>query len=102
MFSICKSESTKPSCRLLDLEPLKPSIAERTKEKDTSIIIIIIIIIILVKINKKKIIIIYNYLSAIPRVDSHPLFHAQAWLSENTTIIINKKHTNKIIPSELT
>ena len=98
MFSICKSESTKPGCHLLDLEPLKQSIAERTMEKDT----LIIIIIILVKINKKKItIIIYNYLSAIPRVDSHPLFHAQAWLSENT-IIINKKHTNKIIPSELT
>ena len=40
MFSICKSESTKSSCRLLDLEPLKHSITERT------IIIIIIIIII--------------------------------------------------------
>ena len=41
MFSICKSESTKSSCRLLDLEPLKHSITERT------IIIIIIIIIII-------------------------------------------------------
>ena len=30
MFSICKSESTKYSCRLLDLEPLKHSITERT------------------------------------------------------------------------
>ena len=40
MFSICKSESTKSSCRLLDLEPLKHSITERT------IIIIIKIIII--------------------------------------------------------
>ena len=30
MFSICKSESTKSSCCLLDLEPLKHSIAERT------------------------------------------------------------------------
>ena len=29
MFSICKSESTKSSCRLLDLEPLKHSITER-------------------------------------------------------------------------
>ena len=35
MFSICKSESTKSSCRLLDLEPLKPSIAERTMAKNT-------------------------------------------------------------------
>ena len=35
MFSICKSESTKSSCRLLDLEPLKLSIAERTMAKDT-------------------------------------------------------------------
>ena len=41
MFSICKSESTKSSCRLLDLEPLKHSITERT------IIIIIKIIIII-------------------------------------------------------
>ena len=40
MFSICKSESTKSSCRLLDLEPLKHSITKRT------IITIIIIIII--------------------------------------------------------
>ena len=30
MFSICKSESTKSSSCLLDLEPLKHSIAERT------------------------------------------------------------------------
>ena len=44
MFSICKSESTKSSCRLLDLEPLKHSITERT------IIIIIKIIIIIIKI----------------------------------------------------
>ena len=44
MFSICKSESTKSSCRLLDLEPLKHSITERT------IIIIKIIIIIIIKI----------------------------------------------------
>ena len=42
MFSICKSESTKSSCRLLDLEPLKHSITERT------IIIIIIKIIIII------------------------------------------------------
>ena len=35
MFSICKSESTKSSCRLLDLEPLKLSIAERTMAKVT-------------------------------------------------------------------
>ena len=35
MFEICKSESTKSSCRLLDLEPLKHSIAERTMAKDT-------------------------------------------------------------------
>ena len=104
MFSICKSESTKSSCRLLDLEPLKYSITDRTMEKNTLIIMIIIIITIIIiiiisnckKINKKKIIvIIYNYLSAIPRVDSLPRFHAQAWLSENTTIIINKKHTCK-------
>ena len=45
MFSICKSESTKSSCRLLDLEPLKHSITERT-----IIIIKIIIIIIIIKI----------------------------------------------------
>ena len=32
MFSICKSESTKSSCRLLDLEP---SIAESKVAKDT-------------------------------------------------------------------
>ena len=30
MFSICKYESIKSSCRLLDLEPLKHSIVERT------------------------------------------------------------------------
>ena len=104
MFSICKSESTKSSCRLLDLEPLKHSITDHTMEKDTLIIMIIIKIILLLllslatvkKINKKKIIvIIYNYLLAIPRVDSLPQFHAQAWLSENTTIIINKKLTCK-------
>ena len=47
------------------------------------------------KLKKKIIVIIYNYLSAIPRVDSLPRFHAQAWLSENTTIIINKKHICK-------
>ena len=35
MFSICKSESTKSSCRRPDLEPLKHSIAERTVAKDT-------------------------------------------------------------------
>ena len=35
MFSICKSESTKSSCCLLDLEPLKHSITERTMAKDT-------------------------------------------------------------------
>ena len=110
MFSICKSESTKSSCRLLDLEPLKHSITDHTMEKHTLIIMIIIIIIIIIllllllllslatvkKTNKKKIIvIIYNYLLAIPRVDSLPRFHAQAWLSENTTIIINKKLTCK-------
>ena len=33
MFSICKSKSTKSSCRLLDLKPLKPSIEERTMTK---------------------------------------------------------------------
>ena len=47
MFSICKSESTKSSCRLLDLEPLKYSITDHTMEKDTLIIMIIIIIIII-------------------------------------------------------
>ena len=36
MFSICKSESTKPSCRLLDLDPLKHSIAEHTITNNTS------------------------------------------------------------------
>ena len=46
MFSICKSESTKSSCRLLDLEPLKHSITERTIIIIIKIIIIIIIIII--------------------------------------------------------
>ena len=35
MFSICKSESTKSSCRLLNLKPLKHSIAERTVAKNT-------------------------------------------------------------------
>ena len=35
MLSICKSESTKSSCRLLDLVPLKHSIAERTIAKGT-------------------------------------------------------------------
>ena len=50
MFSICKSESTKSSCRLLDLEPLKYSITDRTMEKDTLIIIMIIIIIIIINI----------------------------------------------------
>ena len=33
IFSICRSESTKSSCRFLDLEPLKHSIAERTMAK---------------------------------------------------------------------
>ena len=36
---ICKSESAKPNCRLLDLEPLKHSIAERTIAKNTSALI---------------------------------------------------------------
>ena len=45
MFSICKSESTKSSGRLLDLEPLKHSITERTIIIIIKIIIIIIIII---------------------------------------------------------
>ena len=35
MLSICKSESTKSNCRLLDLVPLKHSIAERTIAKGT-------------------------------------------------------------------
>ena len=35
MFSIYNSGSTKSSCRPLDLEPLKHSIAERTMAKDT-------------------------------------------------------------------
>ena len=35
MFSICESESKMPICRLLDLEPLKHSIAERAIAKDT-------------------------------------------------------------------
>ena len=35
MFSICKSESTKSSCCLQDLESLKHSIAERKMAKDT-------------------------------------------------------------------
>ena len=47
MFSICKSESTKSSCRLLDLEPLKHSITERTIIIIIKIIIIIIVIIII-------------------------------------------------------
>ena len=47
MFSICKSESTKSSCRLLDLEPLKHSITERTIIIIITITIIIIIIIII-------------------------------------------------------
>ena len=45
MFSICKSESTKSSCRLLDLESLKHSITECTIIIIIKIIIIIIIII---------------------------------------------------------
>jgi len=40
IISICKSESTKPSCRLLDLDPLKHSIAERTRAKNTSALIL--------------------------------------------------------------
>ena len=36
MFAICKSESTKSSCCLLDLEPLKHSIAEHMMVRDTS------------------------------------------------------------------
>ena len=47
MFSICKSESTKSSCRLLDLESLKHSITECTIIIIIKIIIIIIIIIII-------------------------------------------------------
>ena len=35
MLSICRSESTKSSCVLLDLEPLKHRIAEGTMAKDT-------------------------------------------------------------------
>ena len=35
MFSICKSEWTKSSSYLLDLEPLKQSIAEHMMAKDT-------------------------------------------------------------------
>ena len=35
MLSNCKSESTKSSCRLLDLVPLKHSIAESTTAKET-------------------------------------------------------------------
>ena len=59
MFLICKSESTKSSCCLLDLEPLRHSIAECTMVKDTLaliqervylIVIIIIIIIIIITI----------------------------------------------------
>ena len=33
--SISKYEATKSSCRLLDLKPLRHSIAERTMAKDT-------------------------------------------------------------------
>ena len=61
MFSICKSESTKSSCRLLDLEPLKHSITERT------IIIIKIIIIIIIKIIIIIIIIIISTLFYTPK-----------------------------------
>ena len=39
MFSIYKSVSTRSSCRLLDLEPLKHSIAERTMAKETFVLI---------------------------------------------------------------
>lgn len=39
MFSICKSESTKSSCHILDLEPLKHSIAEHTMAKDNEALI---------------------------------------------------------------
>ena len=39
MLSICKSESTKSSCRLLDLKPLKHSITEHTMAKDTLVLI---------------------------------------------------------------
>ena len=39
MFSICKSVSTRSSCRLLDLETLKDSIAERTMAKETLVLI---------------------------------------------------------------
>ena len=35
MFSICKSESKNSGCSLLDLEPLKYSIAERPLAKET-------------------------------------------------------------------
>ena len=35
MFLIRESESKMPICRLLDLEPLKHSIAERAIAKDT-------------------------------------------------------------------
>ena len=35
MFSICKSVSTTSSCLLLDLEPLKHSIAESFMAKET-------------------------------------------------------------------
>ena len=48
MFSICKTESTKSSCHLLDLEPLKYSITDHTMERDTLIIMTIIIIIIII------------------------------------------------------
>ena len=61
MFSICKSESPKSSCRLLDLEPLKHSITERT------IIIIKIIIIIIIKIIIIIIIIIISTLFYTPK-----------------------------------
>ena len=39
MFSTCKSVSTRSSCRLLNLEPLKHSIAERTMAKETLVLI---------------------------------------------------------------
>ena len=35
MFSVCESDSKMSICRLLDLEPLKYSIAERAMAKDT-------------------------------------------------------------------
>ena len=35
MFSVCESDSKISICRLLDLKPLKYSIAERAMAKDT-------------------------------------------------------------------